>query len=185
MGSRKGTRSEAVRKGNRMRRNPAARDIRALKKVEVVRMRLDGSPYRVIAKRLDLSLGEAHALCTEALDELQTEGHELAMRLQAEQLALMDRGQMLVVRKLFNENLSVEEQRPDGSVMRLAEFEKVNRLSLTLIKYGERIAKLAGLDNLPPAEAGPVEMLNEETLTRMVRESKSRALRTDGSPRDG
>jgi hypothetical protein len=105
--------------------------------------------------------------------------------LQAEQLALMDRGQTLVVRKLFNENLSVEEQRPDGSVMRLAEFEKVNRLSLTLIKYGERIAKLAGLDNLPPAEAGPVEMLNEETLTRMVRESKSRALRTDGSPRDG
>ena len=172
MGSRKGTRSEAVRKGNRKRRNPAGRDIRALKKVEVVRMRLEGNPYRVIARKLDLSLGEAHALCTEALDELQTEGHELARRLQAEQLALMDRGQMLVVRELFHENLNVEEQRPDGSVMRLPDFEKLTKLSLTLIKDGERIAKLAGLDKVGSVETRPAEMLNEETLTRMIRESK-------------
>jgi hypothetical protein len=50
MGSRKGTRSEAVRKGNRMRRNPAARDIRALKKgrftILAVKKNGGGSPRR-------------------------------------------------------------------------------------------------------------------------------------------
>jgi hypothetical protein len=145
MGSRKGTRSEAVRKGNR-RRSPAARDIRAVNKVEVVRLRLEGNSYRAIGEKLDLSLGAVHELCTEALTELQGEGRELAKRLRAEQLQQLDEVGGRLLRLVLKKDLRVTETKPDGSVLELAEFETLTRLTGSLGKVWERQAKLMGLD---------------------------------------
>lgn len=145
MGSRKGTRSEAVRKGNR-RRNPAARDIRAVNKVEVVRLRLEGNSYRNICEKLDLSLGAAHELCTEALTEVQGEGRELAKRLRAEQLQQLDEVGGRLLRLVLKKDLRVAETKPEGSVFELAEFETLTRLTGALGKVWERQAKLMGLD---------------------------------------
>ncbi len=173
MSSPKGRRSDAVRKGNLVRRNPAYKDIRATNKAEVVRMRMEGNSYRVIAEKLNLSLGAAHELCSEALNELQGEGRELAIRLRAEQLYRIDTLSGRLMRLVMNDKLRVVETRTDGSVLELQDFEVLTRLTGSLVKLFERQAKLMGLDS--PTQLNLVEkpQLTWQMIAEMQEKRKS------------
>jgi hypothetical protein len=173
-------RREAARKGGKAiaarRRAPkATADRRAALKSAIVARRLRGEVMRTIAAALDISLGYTCELCAEAMKETAGLTAERAEALRDEQLAFMDAGQSLVARKLFDETLEVKDEKPDGSVMALAEFEKINKLSMTMIKYGERIAKLAGIDAPEKVDLGNQKVLNAETLAAWLAERRGKA----------
>lgn len=166
----KGSRKAAASKGGKAfaasRRAPkAAADRRTALKVEILALRLRGEILQAIATKLGISLGYTSELCVEAMKESAGLTAARAETLRDEQLAFMDAGQSLVARKLFDERLRVVDEKPDGSVMEMAEFEKVNKLSMTLIKYGERIAKLAGIDAPEKVDMGAQKVINAETLS--------------------
>lgn len=153
--------------------NPkAAAAKKELLKLEILNRRMQGQTGRAIAAALGVSTGYVSELLAAGLSEAQGNLREAATVMQATQLAWLDRGQSLVANRLFDEKLVVKEERPDGSVMELAEFEKLNKLSMTLIKFSERICKIGGLDAPEKVDLGQQKTINADTLAAWLVERK-------------
>lgn len=147
-----------VRRANASKGGAARADMsvtqakRAATKECVTRLRLAGWPVRACARKASeelgysVSVGYTCELLHEAMAEAGSVTCERGERLRNEQLEILDEAQGRCVRLLLADGLRIVDEKPDGAVMEMAEFEKVQKLTMAVVKTSERIAKLAGLD---------------------------------------
>ena len=104
----------------------------------------------------------------------------MATRMRHQQLVRLEKVEVRLLGLLLDPRLKVRKNEAGESVMELADFEALNRLSNCLVKNYERQAKLAGADAPVKVEqAAQGEGLNLATLAAIVAE-KRRAMRADG-----
>lgn len=137
--------------------------------------------HRQIAAALKISATHSCNLCNEALAENLEITDELAKRIRAEQLAKLEEIEARLMTRLLDTKLRVVDVKPDGSLMELADFEALIKLSGAVVKVQEHVARLVGCYAPEKGPQNNPRILNAEVLAKFIRERKA-SKAVDGEP---
>lgn len=159
----------AGKKGGKMSRARNRDAVQAARMKEIMQWRLKGLSFAEIGRKVGLTQTPVRELYYGALEAERGETALLAERERAEQLHKTKKVETRLLGLLLNEKLKVNATKPDGQVMELADFEALNKLSVTLMKVLDRRAKLTGAD-MPDQveEVNKGEGLNLDRLKAIV-----------------